>query len=75
MPARIMRRHGECCHRCYCEIQIGERWYRDDGVRCTESRKIYHFNAEICYKNLNQKANKQEAREDEPRYGRCLHTI
>lgn len=52
MAARIMRRHGEFCHRCNCEIRIGERWYRDNGVRCTDSRKIYHFDHNLCYKNL-----------------------
>ncbi len=56
MPARIVRTHGEYCHRCHREIQIGERWYRYDGVRCTESRKIYHFDSNICFKNLEQKA-------------------
>lgn len=54
MGTRIMRWHGEYCHRCHCEIQIGERWYRYDGVRCTESRKIYHADSEICFKNFKQ---------------------
>lgn len=54
MTARIMRGHGEFCHRCNCEIQLGERWYRYDGVRCTETRKLYHFDHEICDKNLIQ---------------------
>ena len=54
MPARIMRQRGEYCHRCLQEIQIGERWYRYDGVRCTETRTIYHYDTKICYKNLNQ---------------------
>ena len=58
MSARIMRRHEEYCHHCHCEIQIGERWERNDGVRCTETRKIYHSNREICYKNLAAKSNK-----------------
>ena len=52
MADRIMKRKGEYCHRCHCEIQIGERWYRYDGVRCTETRKIYHSDTKICYKNL-----------------------
>ncbi|KKN78466.1 hypothetical protein LCGC14_0349980 [marine sediment metagenome] len=55
MAARIMRGHGEYCHTCHCEIQRGERWERYDGVRCTETRKIYHFDRRICYKNLNDK--------------------
>ena len=59
MANRIMRGHGEFCHCCHCEIAIGERWYRDDGVRCTETRKIYHFDSGICYKNLKQEANKE----------------
>mgnify|MGYP001615426972 CR=1 FL=1 len=64
MTARIMRGHGEFCHCCHCEIQIGERWYRYDGVRCTETRKIYHSDTEICYKNLNQSVrNKEEIQE------------
>ncbi len=52
MAARIMRRHGEFCHRCHCEIQIGERWYRDNGVRCTDTRKLYHYDSQVCYKNI-----------------------
>lgn len=55
MATRIMRRHGEYCYRCHREIQIGERWERSDGVRCTDTRKIYHFDREICYKNLKSK--------------------
>ena len=60
MAARIMRKHGEYCHRCHCEIQIGEQWYRYDGVRCTETRKVYHYNSEICSQNL-QRANRGES--------------
>ena len=52
MPARIMRWTGEFCHRCHQEIQIGERWYRYDGVRTTETRIIYHYDTGICYANL-----------------------
>ena len=55
MAARIMRRNGEYCHCCHREIQIGERWERYDGVRCTETRSIYHFDRQICYKNLADK--------------------
>lgn len=55
MPARIMRKSGEFCHRCHCEIQLGERWYRYDGVRCTETRSIYHYTTRICYMNLEQR--------------------
>ena len=52
MAPRIMRRSGEYCHRCHCEILMGERWERNDGVRTTETRKVYHFDSQICYKNL-----------------------
>jgi len=51
---RIMRGRGEFCHRCHHEIFIGEKWYRYDGVRTTETRKIYHFDSAICYKNISE---------------------
>ncbi len=51
---RIMRSHGEFCHRCNAEIAIGEKWYRYDGVRCTDQRKLYHFDTRICYKNIEE---------------------
>ncbi len=63
MAARVMRWHGEFCHRCGREIQIGERWYRYDGVRCTETRKVYHFDNELCIKNLIQAKEVEHARQ------------